>query len=88
MKLVRHHPKIKPSLQIGLNDAVRETGKNIFLRVFSEEQIKKYFEIETQTGGFASSQEREHIQEDLKEVLEKEQTKVQNPHINNTNITK
>jgi len=62
--------KIKPSLQLGLNDAIRETGKKVFLQVFSKEQLNKYFELRSQYNTFASINEREQIKQDLKEILE------------------
>lgn len=61
--------KIKPSLQVGLNHAMNETGKKVFLQVFSKEQLKKYFILRSQYNLFSSIQEREQIQKDLKEIL-------------------
>jgi hypothetical protein len=77
--------KIKPSLQVGLNDAVREVGKEIFKRALTKEQIKKYWEIEKQIADFTSSQEQNIIEKDLADILGEEQPKVQNPSVNKAN---
>lgn len=61
--------KIKPSLQLGLNEAVRETGKKVFLQTFSKEQMKEYLALRSQYHTFSSLQEEEQIKQDLKEIL-------------------
>jgi len=40
--------KIKPSLQLGLNNATNETGKAIFKNIIDKDQVKKYFELRKQ----------------------------------------
>jgi len=61
--------KIKPSLQLGLNNAVRETGKKVFLQVLSKEQVKKYFDLRSQYNTFNSIQDKEILEKDLKEII-------------------
>jgi hypothetical protein len=77
--------KIKPSLQLGLNNAVRETGKKVFVQVFSKEQIKEYFDLRSQYNIFSSIQEREQLQNDLKEIIGENGFKVTKPTENKHN---
>jgi hypothetical protein len=71
--------KIKPSLQLGLNNAVRETGKQVFVQVFSKDKIKEYFDLRSQSNSFSSIQEQEQTQKDLKEIIGKNDFKVTKP---------
>jgi len=77
--------KIKPSLQLGLNNAVKETGKKVFVQVFSKEQIKEYFDLRNQYHTFSSIQEGEQLQKDLKEVIGENDLEVTKPTENKHN---
>ena len=59
--------KIKPSLQLGLNNAIRQTGKEIFKRTLNKEQVKSYFDLRTKYNLF--SMDGGIIEEDLKEII-------------------
>jgi hypothetical protein len=61
--------KIKPSLQLGLNNAIKQTGKEIFKEVLNKEQIKKYFELRDKYNLFISIQDKEILENDLKEII-------------------
>jgi hypothetical protein len=65
--------KIKPSLQIGLNNAIKETGKEIFIQAIPKEKIIKYFNF----SSFFESQEQ--VKEDLKEIIGENGFKVTKP---------
>lgn len=71
--------KIKPSLQLGLNNATRQTGKEIFKKTISKEQIKKYVELQSKYNLFNSIQEQEQLQKDLKEIIGENDLKVTKP---------
>jgi len=58
--------KMKPSLQLGLNNAIRQTGKEIFKRTLDKEQVKSYFDLRTKYNLF--SIDRDVIEQDLKEI--------------------
>jgi hypothetical protein len=77
--------KIKPSLQLGLNNATRQTGKEIFKRAISKEQIKKYAELKNKYNLFNSIQEQEQLQKDLKEIIGENGFKVTKPTENKHN---
>jgi len=69
--------KIKPSLQLGLNNAIRQTGKEIFKRTLDKEQIKSYFDLRTKYNLF--SIDRGIIEEDLKEITGENYLKTTKP---------
>lgn len=59
--------KIKPSLQLGLNKAISETGKEIFRKTLDKEKIKSYFDLRTEYNLF--SLDRDVIEQDMKEMF-------------------
>lgn len=60
--------KIKPSLQLGLNNAIRQTGKEIFKEVLNKEQKKQYFD----SFYFGSLDYEEQIRRELSELIGEE----------------
>lgn len=69
--------KIKPSLQLGLNNAIRHTGKEIFKKTLSKDQVKDYFDLQNKYNLF--SMNRPLIEEDFKEIAQGNDLKTTKP---------